>query len=214
MITITKVEVQKRLTDRVNVYVDGEFYSGMSMDVCVKYGIKQGVQMPMEKLEEILLDSEKNIALNKTAKYMQSAMKTTKQIREYLKKKDYGKPVIDYVISKLEEYRYLDDTAYAKAYLDSYGKKIGKLKIRANLKTKGISENIINELLDDYQSNEDDILLLALKKLGKKEPTYENLSKIMVFLASRGYDYDEIKHTLNRIKEQDHESWDWYSASK
>ncbi len=208
MLTITKVEVQKKHNDRVNIYVDDEFYSGLNLDVCVKEGLKAGVELTEEKLNQIILDSDKVVALNKTVKYMQSALKTTKQIRDYLRKKEYSKIVVDYVIDKLNEYKYLDDEAYAQAYINTYGAKQGKLKLKASLLNKGVSAKIADELLETYESNIDDIMKLAIKKLGNKPKTYENLTKTMNFLASRGYEYDDIKKVINQLKENNDESWD------
>ncbi len=208
MITITKVEVQKRNTDRVNVYVDDEFYTGMALDVCVKYGIKAGTTIDEEQLQQIVLDSDKTLALNKVANYMQSALKTTKQIRDYLRKKGYNKQVEDYVIDKLKEYKYLDDTAYAKTYVEVYGRKCGKMKLVKQLSDKGVARDIIDSVLSDWEADPDVVLAVARKKLDNKPATYDNLSKVMNFLASRGYNYDEIKSAINVLKENKDESWD------
>ena len=44
-------------------------------------------------------------------------------------KKGYNKNTISHVIEKMEEYKYLDDDAYAKQFVLTYSKKYGKLKL-------------------------------------------------------------------------------------
>ena len=45
MVKISKVEVQAKNKSRVNVYVDGEFYTGLDLDTCVKYGLKANYEI-------------------------------------------------------------------------------------------------------------------------------------------------------------------------
>ena len=85
---ITDVTNQKKSTDRVNVYVNGAYFGSVFIDVCLKYGIKKGAIFSENKLNEIFLESDKQIALNKTAKYISAKLKTTKEVEEYLTKKE------------------------------------------------------------------------------------------------------------------------------
>ena len=48
---ITKIEVQKKNKSRVNLYLDGEFNCGLSLETIVKNGIKEGREITDEQLE-------------------------------------------------------------------------------------------------------------------------------------------------------------------
>ena len=205
---VTKVEVQAKHKDRVNVYVDEEFFAGIDMDTCVKLGIKPGIEIDEEHMHSVIVESEKQKALAKAAKYLGKALKSTKQIKDYLRGKGYNTDTINYVIEKLTEYNYLNDEAYVQAYIKDKGSVQGVHKLKYGLSQKGISPKLIDEAFEDYKSNTDDIKRLALKKLGAKPKTYDNLSKVMVFLSNKGYEYDEIKHVVNELREDDgDESW-------
>jgi len=87
MVNITKVEIQKNNKQKVNIYVDGEYYDKLYLDTCVKYSIKSGLEIDKARLDSIIEESNKHLALNSTVKYISSALKTKKQIKDYLKKK-------------------------------------------------------------------------------------------------------------------------------
>lgn len=195
---ITKIEIQKNNDERANLYLDERFFSGISLELVVKEHLKVGMEIDESKLSELILEDEKGKALAKSVKYIGSNLKTEKQLRDYLKKKDYNPTTIDYVIDKLKEYDYLNDENFAKAYILTYSKKYGKLKLKSQLKMKGIKDSIIDSLLEDVQS--DSIDLVAKKYMKNKEFTYENLQKLMRFLYSRGYEFDDINSCVNRLK--------------
>ena len=208
MSKITKVEVQAKRKNRVNVYVDDEFFAGVDMDTCVKHGLKAGIEIDASALSEIVLESEKQNALGKAAKYMSRALKTTKQIKDYLSGKGYGQDVIDYCVQKLKEYKYLDDEAYVQAYIKDNAYKSGAYKLKQTLLGRGISKKILDEAFESYKSDEQDIKKLAQKKLGNRPKTYDNLNKVMAYLSGRGFEYDDIKKVINELREgEDDESW-------
>lgn len=200
MVEITNIEVQKNRKDRVNIYVDGEFFCGTQLYVVVKNHLKQGQQIDENKLREIILESEKNDALNKVAKLLEKSIKTEKQIRTYLKGKGFGEPTIGHVVEKLLEYKYIDDAAYMEMYIRSYSKKYGKQKMKSELLQKGIKKNIIEARLDEFESPEEVLQKLADKFMKNKELTMQNLQKLRNHLASKGFGWDEISSIVSKYR--------------
>jgi len=200
MSLITKIEVQKNDDTRANIYVDDKFYAGVSIELIVKNHLKKGLEIENQLLDDIIIEDEKSSALSKALKYSSSNLKTKKQIRDYLKKKEYNSQTIEYVIEKMSEYNYLDDEAYAKAYLLTYSKKYGKLRLINDLKNRGISETIIDNLFaDDFEIN-NSIEEVANKYLKNKEVNEQTLIKLNRFLYSRGYEFEDISKLLSEIR--------------
>ena len=199
MSIITKLEYQKNNPERANLYLDDKFYSGISVELCIKEHLKTGLEIDEDKLNELILEDEKSVAFTKAINYVSNNYKTKKQVRDYLYKKEYNRNTIDYVIYKMEEYKYLDDEAYAKQFVLTYSKKYGKLKLISGLKSKGISDSIIDNLFEEIEV-ESSIETVANKYLKNKiidEKTYIKLSR---FLYSRGYQFDEINSYINKLK--------------
>lgn len=202
MSLITKLEYQKNNPDRANLYLDDKFYCGISVELCIKEHLKSGIEIDKERLNELILEDEKGVAFSKAINYVSNNYKTKKQVKDYLYKKGYNKNTIIYVIDKMEEYKYLDDESYAKQFVLTYSKKYGKLKLISGLRSKGISDTIIDNLFDGDVEIKSDIESVASKYLKNKildEKTYLKLSR---FLYSRGFEFDDINSYLNKLKKE------------
>lgn len=201
MSEITKLEVQKNNPERINLYLDDKFYCGISVELVIKKHLKVGYEISKVQLDELVLEDEKGKALSKATKYIGSNLKTTKQIRDYLRKKDYNPNTIEYVIDKLIEYKYLDDEGYCRAFVNTYSTKYGKLKLISMLKSKGITDKTIDNVFDEDIKISNSIESVANKYLKNKELCQETYAKLSRFLYSRGYEFDDINRLINTIKE-------------
>ena len=196
MAEITLIEPQKMDKERCNVYVDGVFYCGIKLEVAVKYRLKTGMQIEKSRLDEIQLETEKSQALDKAMNFISAAMKTKKQVRDYLDKKGYTQAVADFVIEKLEYYKFLDDYAYCRAYASGVSGK-GKRAIENDLFKRGAEKKAIEEALDEIEEDADAALAVLTKYMRGKERTQENLYKGFKYLLSKGYGYDTAKSALS-----------------
>lgn len=193
---ITDIEIQKNNKTRANVYLDGEFAFGLEMLTVMKLGLKIGKDVSEETLQEAVFDSEKSVALTKAVGYLSRAMKTRKQMRDYLVGKGYSKQIIDYVLDKLQEYRYVDDELYAKLYVEQNSAGKGERRIRQELQLKGVPNFVIDKYcIIPSETLDDSARALAQKYMRNKIRDAKTLSKLQRFLLSRGYDFD----TVNRI---------------
>lgn len=204
---VTKVEVQKRHKDRVNIYVDDEFCCGLNMEAAMSHGVKKGAEFLPNEIVDIMLDSDKMTALSKACDFISKTPKTEKQIRDYLQGKGYDDIVIDSVIAKMKEYKYIDDNEYARLYLSSISG-VGKTKIKYNLLKRGIDKDTIESVLDGYQSDKDEIEKIARKYLKGKECTKENIAKLYRHLVGKGFDYEEIRSIIGNIRIEDYDDRD------
>ena len=201
MAIITKIEAQVKNKDRVNIFLDGEFSLGCSLELALTHHLKEGGEISSEQLEQLVFENEKSAALSKAVTLLGKNLKTKSQMRKYLTEKGYSPQIVNYVLEKLAEYNYINDENYAKIYVRSVKNKYGKIKIKTELKLKGVSEKIIDDVLLEFESEEDVILTLATKYLKGKNPTYENLSKLYRFLLSKGFEYDEVSRCVKSFKE-------------
>ena len=85
-------------------------------DVIVKYSISVG-EADEERFKKAVVESNEKIAFNMAVKYVSSKLKTEKQMRDYLYKKEFKKQTIVPVIDKLKEYGVIDDYTYAESYI-------------------------------------------------------------------------------------------------
>lgn len=197
MKTITKISLQNNDKNRVNLYLDGKFFCGLELETAVKNSLKVGTIIAEEKLEKIQQDSEKQTAYLKALKLISTRYKTQREVEKYLYDKGYLASIVYYVLSKLNEYHYIDDERYIQSYIASHKSSSGKLKLRQQLILKGVSENLIDSALsnDDFNQN-DEILHLAEKYMKNKEKTKETYIKLFKYLMNKGFEFDEVKSVL------------------
>lgn len=114
---------------KYKVIINNEEYT-LYEDIILKYDLL--IKDVNEKdLTKFLEENKRFEAYYVALKYIKAKLRTRKEIEEYLSKKDYNDFDIDYVTSRLEQEKYLDEKVYAKSYiLDAINlKNIGPNKI-------------------------------------------------------------------------------------
>jgi len=195
---ITAITPQIKDKRRCNVYIDGRFCCGLTLEAAVKNRLKVGQIITPARLAEIQLDSEKNTAFDKALTHLSATQKTEKQIRTFLAGKGYLPAVVDYVVEKLRSYNFLNDGLYAEAYIESAGKRKGSKRIRMELRGKGISEEEIEGALETLprETEEETARILLEKYMRGKTCDKVTLQKAYRYLMGKGYDYEVIKSAL------------------
>lgn len=197
---ITEITPQIKDKTRCNVYVDGRFCCGLTLEAVMKNRLKVGQIVSEERLTEIQLESEKNTAFDKALTHLSATRKTEKQIREYLTKKGYLPVVIDYVTEKLRSYNFLNDSEYAEAYVESVAKRKGGRLIRMELRGKGVSDSEIDAALEERlgSDREEEAAKEILQKYMRgKDADKTTMQKAYRYLMGKGFDYDVAKAALS-----------------
>lgn len=130
------------------------------------------------------------------------------KMKQKLRSREYEQEEIDETIDKLVEQNYLREEEYKrmriktlliKGYSNSYIiRKLDQEKLEAN-------ESEINNIREDQHLNKEECInYLVEKKLRGKvipsdfEPKMKLRNKIMNFLASKGYNYQEAKEAISK----------------
>lgn len=164
----------------------------------IKSKLKVGDEIDCEELENYQFEYEKITAFDKCIDLLSKGMKTKKQIKEYLQSKGYLPRVIQYVLDKLQEYKYIDDATYTDVFVKTYSKQKGKRALAYELKLKGVKQEIIDNCLKDLEDQSQIILDLAKKYLRSKPCNYATKTKLFRHLLSKGFSYDEITNVIDQ----------------
>ncbi len=199
--TITAITPQVKDAKRCNIYLDGEFFCGMPLEVVVKNRLKVGISVSEERLEELQLECERSQAIDRAMTFLSGAVKTEKQTRDHLKEKGYTPLVINSVIDKLNEYGFLNDGEYAKRYAESYSGKKGARLIKLELMRKGVTEDAAEEAADGIGSQTQTVMQIADKYMRGKEPDLKTLQKLYRHVISKGFSFDDAKEAVDKYKD-------------
>lgn len=203
--TITEISVQKKNKNRCNIYIDNVFAFGVSNELIYKENLKVGMIVDEEKLKKIAYEENLINCKETSLKIIERSYKTKKEMTKKLLEKGYSLEEINETLKFLEEYNFINDESYTKAFINDRTKTQGKQKIKYALKNKGISDEIIEEELSklDMEKEKENANILALKKynilIKRESDKYKLKEKIIRFLISRGYDYEVAKDAVNEM---------------
>ena len=165
-------------------------------DIILKYELLLKKEIKKEELISILDDNSYLESYYVALKYINSKLRTEKEIKKKLK--DYDSKKIEYTINKLKKEGYLNDSLYIKSYInDEVNLKIvGQNKIIYDLKKKGFIEK---DILDYLYTIDESIWLDKINKyINKKISINHNLSglilkqKIISELITKGFLKEDI----------------------
>lgn len=118
---------------------------------------------------------------------------------------DLSTNIQEAVIEDLKKEKYLDEKRFSEAFVkDKFQfNKWGKQKIKYQLKQKKISEqnieNAITQITEEDYGNTIDRLLKAKNKNIKAKDPYEHKTKLLRFMAQRGFEIEEILKRLEKL---------------
>jgi regulatory protein len=144
-----------------------------------------------------------NLALH----FLSYRIRSEKEVRDKLKTKQVDPQTLEKVIAKLKEKKFINDEEFARMWIENRNRfKPRSLRlIKFELKNKGIDNDLINSLINDsgfvVQSDLDSAKKLIEKKIEKFKnlPEQEIYQKLGRFLASKGFNWDTIKKSIDEV---------------
>ncbi|MDD2889162.1 MAG: RecX family transcriptional regulator [bacterium] len=197
---ITKIGQQKHKSKRYSIFIDNEFIAGVDEQVLFGFCLREGKEITPEELKEIVQSEEKHKTKEKALMLLSYRARSKKELIEKLKQKEYEIKYINEVINELERLGLLNDLTYAKLWLESYRNAYGSFRLKAGLKAKGISEEIIKQAFDETGISELETakhIAEKWRRLHSNLPEKEANQKLIGFLARRGISYDTIQSIID-----------------
>ena len=142
-------------------------------------------------------------------KYISGRYHSIHEVRDYLKKKEIDKEVIEEVISKMLKQKYLDDKVFTKAFISDQINftNNGPYKIRRELENFYVRDSIIDEELElfDYAKEKERLEVLIPKYVKTiRNKSYSMMKKKVVdHFSDLGYTKSIIISLLDLIEYDD-----------
>lgn len=196
---ITDMKPQKD-KNRINLYLDGSYFCGLQVETAMKNKLKIGEEIEKDNLENLQLESEGRRAFEYALKLLDRKQYSEQEMKGKLRSKGYLEKTIYHTTLKLKEYKYIDDSTFAKNMVRSLSTK-SRREVAQKLSQKGISKTLIEQQLeeiDDFQELEN-CTELARKHSKNKEKTLENKSKTFRYLVGKGFGFEVAKTAINII---------------
>jgi len=199
---ITAIKPQKRGERRLNVFLDGEFSLGLTSSVLEESGIFIGQELSPDEVQKLKNREEAQQAWERAQRFMATRPRSEREVADRLKRYGYGKQIIQQTLSRLRKAGLLDDHAFADYWKQNrmaFNPRSGRL-LALELKQKGIRDELANEVAGSIDEEEE-----AFRAGSKKARSLPNddftvfRRKLAGFLQRRGFNYDVVVSTVNRI---------------
>lgn len=200
------MKITKFIKDKNNKYkliIDDEEYK-LYEDTIIDYNLLSKKDITQKELNDILVADSKLTAYYDSIKYINIRIRSEKEIREYLKKKDISSEVIDKTIKLLYENNFLNEELYLKSFIND---KInlsmdGPIKIKRDLINLGLDSNDIDSYLDNLDNSIwiDKIDSIVSKKINNnaKYSSYNLKNKLLLYLVNLGYNREDVSSIISR----------------
>jgi regulatory protein len=162
-----------------------------------------------EQKERIIKDvaRSRERTMNRAVKLLAAKPRSVRELRERLLEKSWtNEEIVDSVLEKLKEYKYLDDAQYAKdlAVSKLRQKPQGKRRLKQTLSQKQLDKEIVDEALVSAFEKlpEEELIERAIEKrlrLKGKPETREDTKKFYDHLLRQGFGFDLIWEKLSTI---------------
>lgn len=202
--TITQI-VKIGMARQYEIYLDGEPTLTIHEDVLVKYGLHKGMEMEEEEWRDLLLAEEENKVRQAALRFLSYRPRTSKEIQEHLIAKEFELDRIQPVLQELQDLGYVDDSAYAKAWVQERKRKgLGTFRIGQELKQKGIREADLSHAL--AQTNLEEERQLAMEIAERRylrmehDPWQKVERKLGNYLLRRGFSWEIIGPILKELR--------------
>lgn len=178
----------------------------LNYNIFEKYKVSVDMDFSEDEILEMKYFSDIERAKSRAINYISGKLKTKYEVRLKLKENGFAEDVIDEVLDILEKEEYLNDKVYCEIFIEDKKKLngYGKNKIKSLLIQKGISKNIFEDFLNEFEYDEefDNALKMGIKKLellSNEEDNFKKKQKIINYLTYRGFDFDVINDVLKEI---------------
>lgn len=150
-------------------------------------------------LAQIKKENKKNYYFNKAINYLSKRLKTESELKEYLKRKGAKDILINQIVNRMIELGLIDDQKYALSFIHDklLLSNASKRKINYLLKSKKISNQIIEDSLKKEHINDQETLIKLIKL---KKDKYPDRLKLIQYLVRSGFNYGDILKVIDQDK--------------
>lgn len=181
-------------------------------DVILKNDLLRTSNINLELLEKVMNENVYYEIYNMALTYIEIKMRTSKEIKDYLNKKNFNTKLIDEVLDRLNKEGYLNEEKYIDAFVNDKVNLTnwGPYKIKKSLLDLELDETLINNKLNTINENiwNGKIEKIINKKLNslKNKSNYMVKNKLKIDLYNLGYDNNLIEENLNNLNLNNNEN--------
>ena len=212
---VTDIKQAIKNPNRANIFVNGKYRFSLDIFQLTQLNVKIGAKFSKVEIENLEQQSEFGKLYALALNYCLMRPHSEKEIRDYLWKKTLNRKLknhktgkfydkkgvsklsVEQVLDRLIEKKYINDEKFARFWIENRNQRKGSSikKLKSELFSKGVSSEIIEQILENSKRNDSEEIQKIIAKKAKK---YSDEKKLVAYLARQGFSYDEIKKALSK----------------
>ena len=209
---VTKLSSQIKNPDRINIFLNNKYEFSLDISQVIDLAVKPGNIYSDEEVVVLRREGEFSKYYTKAMVYSLARPRSTREISDYLYRQTRTKTYLvkgerrerigmapelsQRIINKLIEKKYLNDENFARYWVENRNLKkgISERTLKQELLKKGVSQEIVNTVIENSERNDEEELK---KVIAKRRHRYESDDKFIKYLVSKGYQYYQIQEVLS-----------------
>ena len=203
---ITSIQTQVKNTNRYSVFVDGKYSFSLSADALLQSHLVTGDELTEADIRTYKKLSAEDKAFSLSLAFVVRRMRSEGELQDYFKRKEYAPELAEQITGRLKKLNFVDDEEFARRWVENRRllKATSTKKLRLELRQKKVSNDIIQKVLEEDETDERSVLRGLVEKKRKLSKYRDDSQKLMRYLASQGFSYDDIKHAMANNDELDY----------
>lgn len=197
---ITALKQQVKNTERVSVFVDGEYTFSLSLDELVAHKLKKDQELSagdVKKFKKISADGKLRA---RALEWLLNRPHSEREFRDYLYRKKAEPEQIENLVGEFTKRGYLDNAKFAVWFVELQSRKNKSDRaIKSELFRKGISGEVVREVLEQSEEGEDQRLKALITEKASLSRYKNDQVKLIKYLTSQGFSYNDVKRELEQI---------------
>jgi regulatory protein len=197
---VTLLRIQARNKSRVNVYLDGKFAFGLAKIVAARLAL--GQELDENDVARLKATDTVEQSYERALTFLGARPRSESEVRRRLREKGVEPGTIDEVVARLRRAGLVDDQAFASYWVENREafRPRSTRALRAELKQKGVSDEVLSEALANTNDAEAAYTVAAKRARRLSGLEYQEFRrKLGEFLARRGFNYDTIEPVVERV---------------
>jgi len=206
---ITALKAQKRNRRRISVFLDGEYAFGLQHSVAA--GLSVGQTLSVEEIEELQEQDEIELARDRVLNFLSYRPRSCAETERYLQRRGVSPATSAAVVERLLQAGLLDDEAFAQYWVENREqfRPRGARALRSELYQKGVPDKLIEAAIGDVDEAESAYRAARQRARRMEHLDYQTFRRRLGgYLSRRGFGYDTVKATVNRLWGEQHGSTD------
>jgi regulatory protein len=201
MSKITAMEPQQRNPRRVNIYLDGEFAFGLSR---LTAGLlKLGQELDPDKITSLQTEDASELVYQKALHFLSFRQRSSAEVQQNLAKRGISETLVNWTVHRLQSAGLVNDLEFARAWVENRNtfQPRSKSALRMELRRKGLTDDIVQSVLDE-QVDEESLALQAARKYARRLESLDWFKfrlKLSGFLARRGFTYTTLSPIVSEV---------------